>query len=216
MDKYDFIKRLDNALEPLSESERESAISYYKELFEDAGYENESDLIEKLGTPESIAESIIRESGMICQNEEHSKYENTEKEFFDESDFTKKTVSEEKSSNKTSIWLIILLIIVTFPLWIGVVASAFGILVAIIATVFALTIGFAIAGITCFFTGISLIFTSICGGLIVTGIGLIFIGIVMLLCVPLIKFTFKFFGWLINGIAKLFKSLFGCQRKVVA
>ena len=75
MDKYDFIKRLDNALEPLSESERESAINYYKELFEDAGYENESDLIEKLGTPESIAESIIRESGMICSNENQSKSE---------------------------------------------------------------------------------------------------------------------------------------------
>ena len=60
MDKYDFIKRLDNALSPLSETERESALRYYKELFEDA--ENESELIEHLGSPEKIAENIIRES----------------------------------------------------------------------------------------------------------------------------------------------------------
>ena len=76
MDKYDFIKRLDNALSPLSETERESALRYYKELFEDA--ENESELIEHLGSPEKIAENIIRESGMIKnQDKESENFKNT-------------------------------------------------------------------------------------------------------------------------------------------
>ncbi len=70
MDKYDFIKRLDNALSPLSETERESALKYYKELFEDS--ENENELIEHLGSPEKIAENIIRESGMIDNPEKSS------------------------------------------------------------------------------------------------------------------------------------------------
>ncbi len=70
MDKYDFIKRLDNALSPLSETERESALKYYKELFEDS--ENENELIEHLGSPEKIAENIIRESGMIDKTENYS------------------------------------------------------------------------------------------------------------------------------------------------
>ena len=76
MDIYDFIKRLDNALSPLSETERESALRYYKELFEDA--ENESELIEHLGSPEKIAENIIRESGMIKNRDKESEnFKNT-------------------------------------------------------------------------------------------------------------------------------------------
>ena len=83
MDKYDFIKRLDNALQPLSEPERDSALRYYKELFEEAGSEHEYELIEHLGSPEKIAESIIRESGMLkCEsvksqenNSKNSSYE---------------------------------------------------------------------------------------------------------------------------------------------
>lgn len=218
MDKYDFIKRLDDSLSALSESERESAMRYYKELFEDAGYENESDLLEKLGSPESIADSIIRESGMICKNQDEMQTEskNSEKEFFAESDFIKNTDNNESKNNKNSIWIAVLLIILTFPLWIGVVASLFGIIIAIIATVFALTIAFGIAGITCFFTGIGLISVSLGSSFIVSGIGLILIGIVMLLLIPLIKLVFKLCGWIINSISKIFHSIFGSDKKVVA
>jgi uncharacterized membrane protein len=66
MDKYDYIDTLKANLSDLSEDERISAINYYKELFEEAGSENEQDLIQRLGSPQALAANIIRESGMVA------------------------------------------------------------------------------------------------------------------------------------------------------
>ena len=66
MDKYDYIDTLKANLSELSEDERISAINYYKELFEEAGSENEQDLIQRLGSAQELAAKIIRESGMVA------------------------------------------------------------------------------------------------------------------------------------------------------
>ena len=51
MDKFDYINKLSKCLEELSDEEKNAALEYYKELFEDAGSENEQELIHKLGSP---------------------------------------------------------------------------------------------------------------------------------------------------------------------
>ena len=63
MSKDQFIARLKNALSPLSADDIRSAVEYYEEYFADAGEENEANVIEALGSPEAIAENIIREAG---------------------------------------------------------------------------------------------------------------------------------------------------------
>ena len=63
MSKDQFIARLKNALSPLSAEDIRSAVEYYEEYFADAGAENEANVIEALGSPEAIAENIIREAG---------------------------------------------------------------------------------------------------------------------------------------------------------
>lgn len=63
MNKEIFIRRLRDALSPLSDEEIENAVQYYEEYFADAGEENQADVIEALGSPEAIAENIIREAG---------------------------------------------------------------------------------------------------------------------------------------------------------
>ena len=63
MSKEQFIARLKNALSPLSAEDIRNAVEYYEEYFADAGEENQADVIEALGSPEAIAENIIREAG---------------------------------------------------------------------------------------------------------------------------------------------------------
>lgn len=63
MSKDQFIARLKNALSPLSADDIRNAVEYYEEYFADAGAENEANVIEALGSPEAIAENIIREAG---------------------------------------------------------------------------------------------------------------------------------------------------------
>lgn len=61
MNKEQFISRLDELLKDIPESERAEAIEYYREYFDDAGVENEEQVIGELGSPEKVAHNIKEE-----------------------------------------------------------------------------------------------------------------------------------------------------------
>ena len=52
------MKRLEELLQDISENEREEALQYYNDYFDDAGAENEAQIIEELGCPEQVARTI--------------------------------------------------------------------------------------------------------------------------------------------------------------
>ena len=58
MTKEQFLFQLEQLLLDLPQEEREEAIAYYREYFNDAGSEDEASIIEELGTPEKVAASI--------------------------------------------------------------------------------------------------------------------------------------------------------------
>ena len=58
MDRKEFMERLERLLWNISDSEREEALQYYNDYFDDAGVENESRVIEELGGPEQVAQKI--------------------------------------------------------------------------------------------------------------------------------------------------------------
>lgn len=58
MNRGDFIKRLTELLADVSPAERDEAIQYYNDYFDDAGAENEQSVIVSLGSPEQLARSI--------------------------------------------------------------------------------------------------------------------------------------------------------------
>lgn len=58
MNRADFMKRLKELLADVSPSEREEAIQYYNDYFDDAGAENEQSVIASLGSPEQLARTI--------------------------------------------------------------------------------------------------------------------------------------------------------------
>ena len=61
MNKIGFMSQLESLLAEIPAAEREEALQYYNDYFEDAGPENESSVIASLGSPRDIAENIKAE-----------------------------------------------------------------------------------------------------------------------------------------------------------
>lgn len=61
MNRADFMSQLESLLQSITSTEREAAIQYYNDYFDDAGSENEQAVIEALGNPARVAENIKRD-----------------------------------------------------------------------------------------------------------------------------------------------------------
>lgn len=60
MSRWDFMRQLEELLSDISPNEREEALQYYNDYFNDAGRENEQEVMEALGSPEQVAQ-IVKE-----------------------------------------------------------------------------------------------------------------------------------------------------------
>lgn len=61
MNRADFMKQLESLLQNISQAEREEALQYYNDYFDDAGVDNEQAVLDALGTPAKVAENIKRD-----------------------------------------------------------------------------------------------------------------------------------------------------------
>lgn len=61
MNRTEFMNQLEILLRDISIGEKEEALQYYNDYFDDAGAENEQNVIEALGNPARVAENIRRE-----------------------------------------------------------------------------------------------------------------------------------------------------------
>lgn len=61
MNRAEFMRQLESLLQSIPAAEREEAIQYYNDYFDDAGDENEQNVIEALGNPARVAENIKRD-----------------------------------------------------------------------------------------------------------------------------------------------------------
>ena len=61
MNKVEFMRQLERLLQNISEQERQEALQYYGDYFDDAGPENEQAVLEALGNPARVAENIRRD-----------------------------------------------------------------------------------------------------------------------------------------------------------
>ena len=61
MNRTEFMSQLEQLLRNITPAEREEALQYYNDYFDDAGAENEQEVIEALGNPARVAENIKRD-----------------------------------------------------------------------------------------------------------------------------------------------------------
>ncbi len=58
MNRVEFMRQLERLLQSIPEAERAEALQYYNDYFDDAGMENEKEVIDALGNPAKVAENI--------------------------------------------------------------------------------------------------------------------------------------------------------------
>lgn len=74
MNKQEYLSELESHLASLSEEERTNALQFYDEYFEDAGPENEQQVISELGKPFALAKSIICEQSAYSKSKSYANY----------------------------------------------------------------------------------------------------------------------------------------------
>ena len=120
MNKLEFLTKMRNRLEKygLPKDDMNDALSYYEEVFLDAGFGNEEATSAELGDPEAIADEILRDSGIHTEDAEN---------------YLQKTNNNQQNGQNTSgkrnenILLKLIILALTFPFWFPLVAVVFAV-----------------------------------------------------------------------------------------
>jgi len=187
MNRSEFFKRLEQGLTKVSKEERDAALNYYNEYFDDAGVDNEQKVIDELGSPVQIAARIKADAAV------------------------KRLEGETKPSMKkgiSAVWLVIMAIFaapIALPLAIGAAGLAIGLLAAFIGVVIALVVSvaaFFIGGVVVIFSGIAVIATSAPVAIFSIGVGLLVLGVSILLGILVVLAARGIFGGIAKGMNK--------------
>lgn len=225
MNRIEFIAELEKLLQDISAEERQEAIQYYKDYFEDAGLENEQHIIEELKSPEKVAQTI--KAGLRSSDGESGEYRETG---YTDTRFEERNVpvsheqwnqsspkekSKPWSNNFLKIFLIIAIIVVGAPI---ILPLAFAVVCVILALVFAgfLLLGglvlaaaaVAITGFVSVVAGIVKLFSFPALGLVACGGGLMMCAAGLVATVLLVKLCVIVFPMMFRGIVNL------CRRVV--
>ncbi len=147
MNRVDFMNQLESLLQNISPAEREEALQYYNEYFNDAGEENEQDVIEALGNPAKVAENIKRDlygSGYGDNTYQRAPVNNRAVTEY------KPTEEMQGKENKLSTGMIVLIVVLCVfasPIILGLASAVFGTLATIIAAWFSVIFGFGVAAL---------------------------------------------------------------------
>ncbi len=223
MSRVEFMNQLKNLLWDIPEWEREEALNYYEDYFDDAGAENEAQVIAALGSPEKVAE-IIKEG---LKEDAAQQGEFSETGYSGYGDVSKNEVGhyerrgKQKFSDRmknlgTGGWILILILAIFAlpilgPVGIGIISAVFGILAAAAAVLFALCIvGIAllVGGASVFAAAIGCLFVTPAVGIMLFGLALLLIGIGILLTVLGIWVVTKVLPPVIRWIVQMVRKPF--------
>ncbi len=196
MTSAEFLQQLAQHLQCLQDEERANAMAYYNEYFAEAGEEHAAEAIEHLGSPQSVAERIIKEVGEGRTSEPQPKANAAQ--------YTAPPMVQQpaSSSNVGRVLLAILVIVVTSPFWIAIPIVWFTL--AFVLAVIPVT--FAVAGVIAPIQGILGIVTGNIGsGLFDLGGGVLCIGLAMLTWLP----CYRLAGLMLKLFGKLCAAIFG-------
>lgn len=178
MNRTEFMSQLERLLQSITPAEREEALQYYNDYFDDAGEENEQEVIEALGNPARVAENIKRDLGGNAGESafrgaqpsdravvEYGKAESGPGGFYEQStlnqtpdSLTEGSRSQEYTQNpgvKKGMpgWAIVLIsiaVVFASPILFGLAVGLLGLLFGILVTWFALIFAFAMVMLAMF------------------------------------------------------------------
>ena len=228
MNRIEYMTKLASLLQDIPEVERRDAMKYYNDYFDEAGEENEEQVIREFGAPEEVAENIKAdlkgktEDITDDQQGQSGNYQFQTRENDHSSEYQYEMSGDKKKNDR--IWKIVLIVIlaviigpVLIPLIGGILVAGLAIVLTAIVGVFALVIAgiiIAIVGISLVISGFIILLPQTAAGLALIGSGLIML---VLGVVATVGFG-KLCAVVACGLAKGMKYLWGkiSHRKVVA
>ena len=231
MNRIEYMTKLASLLQDIPEVERRDAMKYYNDYFDEAGEENEEQVIREFGAPEEVAENIkadlkgkTEDITGSQQEQSSSQYQTQEqqKQKSDQSSEYQYGMSEKKKNDR--IWEIVLIVIlaiiigpVLIPLVGGILAAGLAIVLTVIVGVIALVIAgasIAIAGIALVISGLIILLPQTAAGLALIGSGLMILVIGVIATVGFGKLCAFIWDGIAKGISFLWRKIF--HRKAVA
>lgn len=210
MNRVEFMGQLERLLADIPENDRLDAIAYYNDYFDEAGVENEAQVIRELGSPGKVA-AIIKAD----LNAHGSQYSDSEYEEKDVPERKEKGYQAPKQKRSIPWPLIIVLLVFASPVLVGIgggllggLVGILGGLLGIIVAIIACGITFPIAGIVCVVAGIIRTIISPVEGLITIGVGCLLLTLGILLIVLFIWCAFKWIPALFRCCVNLCQRLF--------
>lgn len=179
MTKLEFIAALRAKLHMLSKEEREDAVQFYEEYFDEAGPENEQAVIDELGSPDAVAEKILSGEGKVVQRG------------WQNGGSAQRPNKKSQKSGNILPW--VLLAIVTSPVWGTALLVLICVVVAVLMMIAAAALVVFALAVTCLVSlgvAVWMIPQDPLNGLMVLSIGMIGLG-GFLVVIPLIMLLFK-------------------------
>lgn len=156
MNKDYFLRELEFLLQDLTEEEREEALQYYRDYFEEAGPERETEILAHIGGPEKVAAEL---KSSLAGGDENGEY--TERGYYDErfdeyhrvpdqyaeivesgnngkkqKKKQKKNRQRKEDGRKNGLLIVLLFIFFGLPLAGSIISAGFSIIAAIIGALF--------------------------------------------------------------------------------
>ena len=219
MNRIDFMRRLELLLSDLPENERREAVQYYNDYFNDAGVENEEEVLESLGTPEEVAGSIreglreeAREKGEF--SEKGFKQDGQKQEKKDAGD-RYRAEGRKKGMSASAVALIVICCLVASPVLIPLAITLIVVLAVLGAVFISLVLVFLLVGVVCIVSGVIAFFGSLtelflapASAVMGIGMSLIAVGAGILLTMLLVFVISKIFPAAFCKTADWVSSLF--------
>lgn len=220
MNREQFIAQLARLLQDLPPAERQEAIRYYQEYFDDAGEENEDAVIQELGSPGKVVASIkanlqyggstfgandtdMENTGTESQTKDADGWQNADTQgqngqqqtWQNSSTQSPYAMQARKPKRGVGGWaLLIIILVFASPMLLGVGGGALGIFIGILATVFALWISFFAVAIGMIGGGSAVLIKGILHAISSPAAGLVSMG-GGLICIALGILCAVFFLW---------------------
>ncbi len=222
MNRTEYLERLAFLLQDIPTEEREEALEYYEDYFEEAGPENEQRVIEELGSPEKIA-AMIRDSVRGNSGEgEYTENGYYNKRYDDKNKMPGKRKKESwhfKGDRNRNIAVLILIVVLAFGSAIPAIAGAvFGVgggllglaggFLGIFVGLGGGCIGLIGGGIGLTIAGVVKMFTVLPTGLMMFGGGLVMIAVGILLMLFWVWILAKILPALVRAVVGVFRKLF--------
>lgn len=182
MTRSEFMRELRERLSRLSRDDREAALSYYEEYFDEAGPDREAEVIRELGSPAALASRILADHAV--------------KEAREAPLNPRKGIS--------ALWFLLLAIIAA-PLALPAIFAIIGVIIAVVVVAAVITVAavaLVIGGVALFAGGFFALFATPASALILFGVAFLLWGIgkiVFAIIGAVFSILGSALGWIFGG-----------------